>query len=286
MSLLQNNRPPQNGNQALSGSRSPGGTVGKALDLLALTAEFRRPVRFSELCARSTYPKATVHRLLQTLTRQRMLAFNSDDHTYSLGLRLVRLAHAAWEQASLAPVARPFIDDLSNSIGETVHLAQLDSGHVLYVDKRNAADPVEMFSESGRIGPAYCTGVGKAMLAFLNKSELDEALREQSFRKFTSNTIVDEAALRRELATIQGQGYACDNEEHEPGIVCVAAPILSPARRVLGAVSVTATTRLSNLEELSKLTPWVKRTADLIAEEAVSWQYPEQTPTVQRAGAT
>jgi len=284
MSLLQKRIPSQSGNPALNRSRSLGGTVGKALDLLALAAQFRRPVRFSELCAHSTYPKATVHRLLQTLTNQRMLTFNSDDHTYSLGLRLVRLAHAAWEQASLAPVARPFIDDLSNSIGKTVHLAQLDSGHVLYVDKRNAADSVEMFSDSGRIGPAYCTGVGKAMLAHLSESELDEALRAQSFRRFTGNTIVDEAALRRELAGIRERGYACDNEEHEPGILCIAAPILTPARRVLGALSVTATTRISNLEELAKLTPLVKRTAVLIAEEAVSWQYPEQTSTAERAG--
>ena len=70
-------------------------------------------------------------------------------------------------KVSLAQVARPYLDALSAEVGETVHLAQLDHGQVLYVDKRNARQPIEMFSQAGKVGPAYCTGVGKAMLAHL-----------------------------------------------------------------------------------------------------------------------
>jgi hypothetical protein len=94
-----------------------------------------------------------------------MLSYDPERQTYAPGLRLVRLAHAAWQASSLAPIARPYLDELSRATGETVHLAQLDGGQVLYVDKRNAADPVEMYSQAGKVGPAYCTGVGKAMLA-------------------------------------------------------------------------------------------------------------------------
>ena len=91
----------------------------------------------------------------------------------ALGVRLVRLAHAAWAQSSIAPLARPYIDRLSAEVGETIHLAQLDLGQVLYVDKRNAQRPVEMFSQAGKVGPAYCTGVGKAMLAYLPRGRAD-----------------------------------------------------------------------------------------------------------------
>ncbi len=136
------------------------GTVGKALDVLDQVAAFERPVRFGELQDNSAYPKATLYRFLQTLTNQGMLSYNSDRQTYSLGMRLVRLAHAAWTTSSLAPIARPFLDALSAEIGETVHLAQLDASQVLYVDKRNARQPVEMYSQAGKLGPAYCTGVG------------------------------------------------------------------------------------------------------------------------------
>lgn len=157
------------------------GTVGKALDVLDRVAQAGRPVRFSELLSDSAYPKATLYRFLQTLTHQGMLAYDADRQTYGLGVRLVRLAHAAWAQSSIAPLARPFIDRLSADVGETIHLAQLDLGQVLYVDKRNAQRPVEMFSQAGKVGPAYCTGVGKAMLAFLSEDELARAMDRQSF---------------------------------------------------------------------------------------------------------
>ena len=84
---------------------------------------------------------------------------------YALGVWLVRLAHAAWQQSSLAPIARRHLEQLNAELGETVHLAQLDGGQVLYVARVGAARPLEMFSEAGKVGPAYCTGVGKAMLA-------------------------------------------------------------------------------------------------------------------------
>lgn len=161
------------------------GTVGKALDVLDQVASFGRPVRFSELLDRSLYPKATLHRFLQTLTNQGMLAFDPDRQTYAPGIRLVRLAHAAWTQSSLAPVARPHLDALSQKVGEMVHLAQLDHAQVLYVDKRNAARPIEMYSEAGKVGPAYCTGVGKAMLAFLEEGELQRLLPQQSYHRFS-----------------------------------------------------------------------------------------------------
>lgn len=254
------------------------GTVGKALDVLDMVAQAGRPVRFTELLAHSPYPKATLYRFLQTLTHQGMLAFDPERQTYSLGVRLVRLAHAAWAQSSLAPIARPWIDRLSADLGETIHLAQLDNGQVLYVDKRNAARPVDMFSQAGKVGPAYCTGVGKAMLAFLPPPVLDRAIERQSFHPFTAHTLATPQALRDELAAIRHRGFAFDREEHEPGIICVAVPILTRTGAVLGALSVTSTTLRTTLDDLAQLAPRIRDTADRIAQEAETWRFPEQRP--------
>lgn len=252
------------------------GTVGKALDVLDQVAGFGRPVRFIELFEDSPYPKATLYRFLQTLVSQGMLSHDPDRQTYSLGVRLVRLAHAAWSQSSLGPVARPHIDRLSRTVGETVHLAQLDNGQVLYVDKRNAADPIEMFSQAGKVGPAYCTGVGKAMLAFLKDRDLDRALARQSFHAFTGNTLTTRAALLDECARIRSRGYAMDREEHEPGIICVAVPILARSGRVLGALSVTTATARKSLPQLEVHLPAIRETAARIAREAEDWQFPDE----------
>ena len=252
------------------------GTVGKALDVLDMVAAFGRPVRFSELLTEATYPKATLYRLIQTLVHQGMLAFDTDRQTYALGVRLVRLAHAAWATSSLAPIARPYLDELAAETGETIHLAQLDNGQVLYVDKRNAAKPVEMFAQAGKVGPAYCTGVGKAMLAFLPDEALQRAIDRQSFHRFTPHTLDTPETLRAELEAIRGRGYAFDREEHEPGIICCAVPILSRTGRVIGALSVTSTTARTSLSQLEAGADRIKDTAARIAAEAESWRFPEQ----------
>lgn len=252
------------------------GTVGKALHVLDQVAAFGRPVRFSDLLATSDYPKATLYRFLQTLTHQGMLIYDSGLQTYAMGMRLVRLAHAAWAQSSLAPLARPAIDRLSAQLGETIHLAQLDQGHVLYVDKRNARRPVEMFSQAGKTGPAYCTGVGKAMLAFLPDEARARLLPQQSFHAFTPKTLTTAKALEAELSAIRARGFAFDNEEHEPGIICAAVPILGPTGRVWGALSVTSTTAQSNLSALQDFVPDLQKTAGEIAAEVESWRFPEQ----------
>jgi len=251
-----------------------GGTVGKAVDLLDRVASAGRPLRFSELLAGSPYPKATLYRLLQTLTDQGMLSFDLGDHTYRPGLRLVRLAHAAWAQSSLAPIARRHLDALSRELRETVHLAQLDTGHVLYIDKRNAAEPIEMFSQAGKIGPAYCTGIGKAMLAFLEPAALDDALRRQAFTRFTPATIDTATGLRAELARIRAEGVAWDREEHEPGIICVAVPIRTGSGRMVGGLSVTSSTDRHGADDLAAMIPALRRTAGAIGQEAEAWLFP------------
>ena len=247
------------------------GTVGKALAVLDQVASFGHPVRFSDLLAQSSYPKPTLYRFVQTLTNQGMLAFDPDRQTYAPGVRLVRLAHAAWAQSTLAPVARPHLDTLSAEVGETVHLAQLDNAQVLYLDKRNARQPVQMYSQTGKVGPAYCTGVGKVMLAFAPPDHLDRLIAQQSFHRFTPATLTTPDDLKAELQAIVARGYGFDREEHEPGIICLAVPILTEKGRALGALSVTSTTARQSLDSLETWAPMLEQTARDIAHDAANW---------------
>lgn len=251
------------------------GTVAKALAVMDEIAAAGRPVRFAELLERSPYPKATLYRLVQVLTKQGMLHYDPDRQTYAPGLRLVRLAHAAWQTSALAPVAHRHVEALSTDVGETVHVAQLDGAQVLYVDKRNAQQPIEMYSAAGKVGPAYCTGVGKAMLAYLPEPDLSDAIAQQSFHRFTPATVGTPDRLRAELAEIRARGYSFDREEHEPGIICVAHPILSRGDRVLGAISVTSSTARTTLAGLEDHVPRIRDTAAAIAADAQDWRFPE-----------
>lgn len=250
------------------------GTVGKALEILDAVAAYEKPVRFSDLLVDSPYPKATLYRFLQTLTNQQMLSYDEDMGTYSLGIRLMRLAHKAWENASLAPIARPFIEELAAEVGETVHLAQLDNGQVLFVDKLRATDKFQTLAQVGQVAPAYCTGVGKAMLAFLAPKRLQLVLQQQSYFKYTDHTLGSLEALQQELDVIRDEGLAFDREEHELGTNSIAAPILSPNGRIIGAISIASAANRFDEAGLRSFTQPLLSAAKHIGEEATSWQFP------------
>ena len=262
--------------------RKSSGTVGKALNVLDLVASFERPVRFNDVLEVSPYPKATLYRILQNLVTEDVLTFDREWQTYALGVRLVRLAHSAWTQASLAPVARPHLTALSQATGETIHLAQLDGPHVLYLDKRDAKRRVNMFSEAGKVGPAYCTGVGKAMLAHLSPDELERILPQQSYHRFTPSTICSRQELTVELEQIRQDGFALDREDHEPGIICVAVPVLSRTSQLMGAISVTSTSARTSLGKLKKFVPELQHAATQVAAAAEYWRFPDNQGTPEK----
>jgi DNA-binding IclR family transcriptional regulator len=255
--------------------QAPGdGTVGKALEVLDHAADFGRPVRFAELLETSPYPKATLYRFVQVLTNQHFLTYDEHDNTYSLGMRLVRLAHVAWKNASLAPIAKPYITDLAHKTGQTVHLAQFDSGQVVFVDKIMATDSLETLAQIGKVAPAYCTGVGKAMLAFLAPKRLQLALQQQAFFGYTPTTHISPASLIAELNEIRDQGVAFDRQEHQQNIISIAAPILSTNGRVIGALSIATSTSRHSLDGLEQFRATLLNTAEQIGFEATSWQFP------------
>ncbi len=250
------------------------GTVGKALSVLDEVASFGRPVKFAELQTRSIYPKATLYRLVQTLVSQGMLFHDDDSGSYSLGIRLVKLAHSAWKQATLATVARPYVDALAAQVGETIHLAQMEAGQILFVDKQKMSDRFETLAQTGLVAPAYCTGVGKAILANMTPERRERALKQQLFLDYTPNTHTSLESLQGELETIRAEGVAYDREEHEIGIISIAAPIVTQGGRVIGALSIATSTTRHSLESLSKFKPDILETTKRIGDEATAWQFP------------
>jgi len=216
----------------------------------------------------------TLYRFIQSLTNQNMLSYDPDRQTYAPGLRLLRLAHAAWEQSSLAPVARPFLDTLAREVGEAVHLAQIDNGQVLFIDKRKARAGYDTLAQAGQVAPAYCTGVGKVILAFMDDVLRARAMQQQAFMAYTAATHSDAAALARDLDVIRNDGVAFDREEHEDGIISIAAPILTHEDRVIGAVSIATTTQRHAIDTLENFRATLLETAAKIGQEARSWQSP------------
>ncbi|MGW3284302.1 IclR family transcriptional regulator [Streptomyces sp. NPDC001002] len=190
------------------------------LDTVATSAG---EIGLSELARQTGLKKTTVHRLATDLVAHRML--ERGGYGYRLGLHLFELGQRVPASRRLRATALPFMADLLAATGEVVQLGVLDGTEIVYVEKLVGRNSVAVPSSVGSRLPAYCSGLGKAILAFEDSSAVDLVLAAPMPAR-TSTTITDGRRFLRELETIADSGVAYDREEGTKGIVCVAAPIV------------------------------------------------------------
>lgn len=200
-----------------------------------------RGCSLSELCASCSLPKATVSRMLSSLITLGYAGQDIESKKYRLTLRLFEIGSRVVGYVNILSIAKPYLEQLSATTSEAVHLVSRVGDEVVYLYKEEASNSlVRMSSCVGLHNPMYCTGVGKSILAFLPEQEFAEIWSRTKLIPFTNNTIVDIAQMHTELANIRKNGYAIDNEEHELGIRCVAVPIRDFSGAPIGAISISA----------------------------------------------
>lgn len=211
--------------------------VDRVVDILEAFTRLGPELGVSDISRALGLKKATTHRLLASLRRRGVVAQDPVSRRYRLGIKLWELGQMAMTQVDWLDRIRPFLQQLTDRVGETTHLAVLHDGQVLYVDKVESTRSLRMPSQVGRRLPAHCTGVGKALLAFLPEELVRTLVARRGLPAFTRNTITDLARLEAELAAIRERGFSVDNEEIEEGLVCIGAPIRDHTSHVVAAVS-------------------------------------------------
>ena len=183
--------------------------------------------------------KSSAHDLMNSLAKQGFLT-KTEDNRYRLGWRLVTLSETLLATTELRKEAHPVMEELAAQYQETIHLAVLDDTQAVYVDKLegNQAVRVELTALGARLY-AHCSALGKVLLAFSPKEEVNRIIKTAGLPRFTLNTITDAEELRQALAKIQKQGYAYDLEEILPDLCCVGAPIYNHSGRVIAAISMS-----------------------------------------------
>lgn len=238
-------------------------TVDKALRILELLEGGE--LRLVDLSARLGEHKSTVQRLLATLQTHGFVRQDESTKRYSLGLRILQLASVALTNIDLRGAAREQMQHLGDLTQETIHLGVYDEPHVVYIDKIESTFPIRMYSRVGARAESYCTGVGKALIAFLSDHELERYLQKVSFTRFTPRTITSADELRKEVARIRARGYALDWQEHEEGVRCAAAPIFGFDGRVAGSISVAAPAFRKSESDIEEIAPAVTEAARQIS---------------------
>ena len=232
-------------------------TVERALVMLEFVAA--EPRTLGQVADHLHVHKSTASRLLHTLEEQGFVR-RDGNHVFRLGSRLFALAFEALGKIDIRQVAIPHLRRLGELTGQTIHLAALEGNEVFYADKYQSTQSPRMYSRIGRQAPIYCTGVGKAILAFRPVSQQRTIAERVTYTPHTKRTLTTPAALLAELERIKARGYAYDDREHEDFVHCVAAPITMPDGEVTAAVSIATTTMALSRRQLLDLLPLLRQT--------------------------
>lgn len=217
---------------------SPVKSLAKALSVLECFSVEEPELGISEISRRLGLQKSTVYNILNTFQRCGYIVQNPDNSKYALGLKLLHLSYIVSSHHGLRDTFLPCLNSIARETRETCYFGILDDLEVLYIEAAYPTTQQQTRNILGERAPLYCTGLGKAMLAYLPGETIERVLAGP-MRQFTGYTLNDPAALRHALEEVRANGYAVDNMEHEFGIRCVAVPVFNTAGQVFAAVSVS-----------------------------------------------
>ncbi|WP_281259212.1 IclR family transcriptional regulator [Alteribacillus bidgolensis] len=214
-------------------------SVERTLQCIELLKNRKQGLGVSELSRQLEVAKSTVHRILSTLMQEGYVKQDPITGVYTLGLKFIDVGQHVLDSLDIRQVASPFLQELVDSTGETAHLVLFEQDHVAYIDKVESPKTIRMYSSIGKVAPLHCTGVGKAILAFLPEEETETLLASMNLTTYTEHTVNSVGKLKEQLKTIKQQGYSIDDEEHEKGIRCAAAPIFDHNGRPVAGISMS-----------------------------------------------
>ncbi len=231
-------------------------SVARAMQILEIVAAAKE-IGVRELVAKTGLTRSTVHRLLTSLQDLGYLAQATQRGKYRLSLKLYSLGCQADPVARIREAARPTMEGLAETTGETVNLGVLSGSQVVYIDRIESVHTLRTVVRVGARAPFHCSSIGKAIAAFLAPEALDTWLATLRLPSFTARTLTDPASLRQHLEHVREQGFATNLGEHDANILSVAAPIFDPAGHVQAAISISAPSLRITEDDCYRLAPLV-----------------------------
>lgn len=234
--------------------------VDRIFDILEQLSSSPSPLGLTEIAHATGMSKSTVHRLISSMCARQYVEKHSDN-TYSIGYKLVETVSLHINNLELLTEAKPFLSDIMRELGLTSHLGILDGCDVIYLEKMDVYPGTRLYTQVGYRSPAYCSSMGKCLLACLSGDELEDTLFGCEFKKYTKNTITDIQEFRRYLKVVRRQGWAMDNEEYQEGHRCVGAPVFDYRGSPVAAISASGSILQLSDEKLHQVIAEVQKAA-------------------------
>lgn len=233
-------------------------TVERALMILEIVST--HPKSQKELEEITGFNRSNVRRLVFTLMHNGYIEKDSNTNKYKLGLKIVELSSIRLNQVELKTEAAPFLRELSLKTNQVCHMGIYDKGEVVYIEKIQSVNSINMFSSIGRRFPVYSSSMGKVLLSQFSDDEVFNILNSTERNKITKNTRIEIDDILKDVRKVRELGYAIDNEENEPNIFCIGAPIYDYRNKIIAAVS-TSGNHKEYLEDGSLIIEYVKDVA-------------------------
>ncbi|MGJ0782635.1 IclR family transcriptional regulator [Lacticaseibacillus rhamnosus] len=226
--------------QIKSNTQKPYGTVLiKAKDILDFLMKSQDPPSLAEMSEGLSSSKPTILKILNTLDLIGFVRRDEQTKRYYLGTELIPYAQKALDSFDIAKVARPFLETLRDETGETINLGVVRNDKIVLVEKLESPNSIKLQSIIGDTMNMYSSAMGKALLANYSTKHLDTYFETHKLKPLTPNTITSLPKLKQNLRTIQEMGVSIDNEENQPEVLCLGAPLIKNGR-IYGAFSISS----------------------------------------------
>lgn len=235
-------------------------SLARGLAVLRAFSDSRRALTIAQISQKTGIPRAAVRRCLHTL---KQLGYaEAEMNNFSLRPKVLTLGYSYLSSTPLAVSSQPYLNNVSRALNESCSLAVMDEDEVLYIARSATSRVMSVALNAGSRLPAYCTSLGRVMLAHLEPAELDAYFAKTQLRPMTERTVVSQKKLRQILVAVRQNGYAINDEELELGLRSIAVPVRGASGRVLAALNVGAqASRVSTAQMEEEFLPVLQRGA-------------------------
>ncbi len=265
-----------------AGERARGGvqSIARAFAIMEEIARNRDGIGLAELSKRVGLHNSTTFHLVRTMVSLGYVRQLKDSKRYRIGRPLFALAANALDEIEMMSLATPVLEALSRETGESAHFSVRMGDSVVVLARTSGPGSFQMADRVGVVRPAYCTALGKIMLASLTAEQLESYLERIELTALTPNTITSPERLRREIAEVRRTGIAVDDGEFDPEARCAALPVRDFTGQVIGAIGISAPVWRMSVDALHKAARVARAAADKLSGE---FGYPGEGARVRAA---
>ncbi len=237
-------------------------SLDKGIQVLELVAASGADAGLTELTEKLNWDKSTVFRLLTTLMRRGYVEQDPVTRRYRLGFQILRLEEQLFRSLDVPELSRETLNRLVQSTGEAAHLAALHHSRAVIIAQRESPERVAVNAHVGSIEPLHCTALGKALLMQLPREAFDRLMKQTKLAAYTNKTITSRRRLLENMRQARQLGYTVDDEEFDPQVRCIAAPVTIPRSRQYYAIGISGPSSRLTLRRVPALAKHVLRAAD------------------------